>query len=62
MVDRDFYSPYMRDYLDYDERTYECPKCQLTGSVFQVQKKTPVALSVRTPWLFEVLIRHLRAR
>lgn len=48
--------------LDYDERAYECPQCAKTGPGFQVQMKTPVALTLRAHWLFEILARHLRAR
>jgi len=48
--------------LDYDERAYHCPQCGEGGSGFQVQKKTPVALTLRGHWLFEILARHLGAR
>ncbi len=48
--------------LNYEERAYECPKCGLEGPGFQVQKKTPVELTLRAHWLFELLARHLGAR
>lgn len=48
--------------LDYDERACHCPQCGEVGSGFQVQKKTPVALTLRVHWLFEILARHLCAR
>jgi hypothetical protein len=48
--------------LDYDERTYGCPQCGERGTGFQVQMKTPVALTLRAHWLFEILARLLRAR
>jgi len=45
--------------LDYDERTYKCPQCGEIGISFQVQKKTPLALTMRAHWLFKILARHL---
>ena len=48
--------------FDYDERTYPFPQCGETGPGFQVQKKTPVSLTLRAHWLFEILARHLSAR
>lgn len=48
--------------LDYDERAYECPQCGECGPGFQVQKKTPVALTLHAHWLFGILARRLGAR
>ena len=62
VVDNDFYSPDLHNHLDYDERTYECPQCGEMGRGFHVQKKTPVGLTLRAHWLFEILARHLGAR
>lgn len=64
VVDNDFRgsSLFGERELDYDERVYECPQCGENGRGFQVQRKTPVALTLRAHWLFEMLARHLRAR
>ena len=62
VVDNDFYSYDLSNYRDYDERSYECPQCGLIGRGFQVQKKTPPALTVHAHWLFKILVRHLTAR
>ena len=48
--------------LDYNERAYHCPRCGARRSGFRVQKKTPVALTLRANWLLEFLAGHLRAR
>jgi hypothetical protein len=62
LVDNDFYGPDLRTYLDYEERTYDCPQCGLRGPGFHVQKKTPVGLSLRANWLFEIFVHYLGAR
>lgn len=64
MIDQDFRGPVLlgQTELDYDERDYECPQCGKTGPGFRVQKKTPVGLTLRAHWLFEILARLLGAR
>jgi hypothetical protein len=48
--------------LDYDERTYACPRCAKSGPGFHVLRKTPVALTLNAHWLFDFLARRLGAR
>ena len=64
VVDNDFRGSFLlgQKELNYDERAYECPKCGLLGPGFRVQKKTPIQLTLRAYWLFEILARHLGAR
>ena len=64
MVDHDFRGSVLlgQTELDYEERDYECPHCGKTGPGFHVQKKTPVGLTLRAHWLFEILARRLGAR
>jgi len=50
VVDNDFYIPELRNHLDYDERTYECPQRGSIGQGFQVQKKAPATLTLHAPW------------